>query len=1157
MRVGLYGPGDVIGLDSKVISRTDPRLNVWDYEPNFMPMVELAEPDLPWRFTPDVADPNGRLTPWIALIVLKGDEYEGLEERLPEEKNKTGLPIRWLRQVSVSALPDLSNAYMWAHVHVTAGSDLTPPETPDAERPSKMKEEVRRRVSGEVDDHVVARLICPRQLSERTKYTAFIVPTFKAGQVAAGLTSFNAGEDALEPGWRKSDRRPEDPSEIDLPYYYKWEFGTSLRGDFEYLVRLLEPRPLSKLGKRPIDCSSLPYNLPPCPGEAGSANILEFEGALMSPELSPGKWENDTTEVIAFRRELANVLNLPVSSAGAADSRDDAPPVTPPIFGRRHSQQQVVNPSRTNPWMEDVNLDPRQRAAAGFGALVVQKEQEALMASVWDQLGDIDFANDILRSAQLGLESSKGIYKKLGVLSVPDFLWTTAPVFSRILAKEPISSTPKTIAQYLGESPIPSAAFDPAFRRVIRSRGRIRKRQDFPKPTKKARDILSRLNTGEIAAAGPPPNLVGMPSMCAVTEAAIRRLTRETEPQRRARGKFRINGKVVNHVTRREVSGVRVEVWDKDPFFSDLVGSSTTDLRGMFRVEFDRTYYQERPLDPRPDLLFKVFRGERSIAVVSPSVLKNVDAGDTEVVVEIDEPLSVSQPSRTFRISGRVIDRATGNGVGSVRVEAWDKDPLINDLLGSTTTDLCGEFLIEFDKSFFKDWVLDPRPDVFFKVYRGESLLKSTEHEVIWNISAGETSARIELDVPVPPLSPPVSPHSNDFCEEAVTCDAVYKATETAAGDSQLHRESARIICEALGVWLSPPMGPSVPRKPADLQAVYDVVKRAIAPWTTIPARIAMRIKLGAGVHQIDLLGRLESEVEFPQPMYEPLAAISQDLILPGVETVPQNTISILKTNRRFIEDYMLGLNDSLTSEIIWRGAPVYVWTTYFRQFWSVEGLADPEADPELSRDITRIQTWTLSSSLGTHDPRLTDAQATVPPDRAVLLVRGDVLKRYPNTLVYAVETREDGKPALEEFGTPDPVRLWPIFSGSLPPDLTFLGFDITPVALCTGGANGKGYFIVLEERLGEPRFGFDAVDNTDVPDATGDHWWYDMSWAHFDPPVGKDQYIDQRPTRRTPPVPMWGSSSATTANICLQRPVRMAVHASRMLSKAACYPPQ
>jgi hypothetical protein len=258
------------------------------------------------------------------------------------------------------------------------------------------------------------------------------------------------------------------------------------------------------------------------------------------------------------------------------------------------------------------------------------------------------------------------------------------------------------------------------------------------------------------------------------------------------------------------------------------------------------------------------------------------------------------------------------------------------------------------------------------------------------------------------------------------------------------------------------------------------------------------------------------------------------------------------------MEAYMLGLNDSLASEIVWRGAPVYVWTTCMAQFWSTEGLADPEAPASTTKDISRISTWARQSALGVHDPR-PDAGITPegkPKERAVLLVRGDVLKRYPNTLVYAIKANEEnGKPELAEFQEPNGVdgeRIFPIFSGSLAPDLTFLGFDMTPQEMCEN-------YVVLEERLSEPRFGFDLRDDETVPleSLTGkDTWWYDMTWSHLGAEEG--HYIDGRTFSDASAVegPKWGSSSAVMANIALQRPVRMCVHGRSMIAKLICDPP-
>ena len=99
----------------------------------------------------------------------------------------------------------------------------------------------------------------------------------------------------------------------------------------------------------------------------------------------------------------------------------------------------------------------------------------------------------------------------------------------------------------------------------------------------------------------------------------------------------------------------------------------------------------------------------------------------------------------TFRIFGHVIDGKTHLGVAGLRVEAWDKDLICNDLVGSTITDEQGNFRIEFDESYFQELFHDRRPDLFFKVFRENNLIKSTEDSVLWNIESGATQIVIEI----------------------------------------------------------------------------------------------------------------------------------------------------------------------------------------------------------------------------------------------------------------------------------------------------------------------------------------------------------------------------------------------------------------------------
>lgn len=92
----------------------------------------------------------------------------------------------------------------------------------------------------------------------------------------------------------------------------------------------------------------------------------------------------------------------------------------------------------------------------------------------------------------------------------------TAPVQNRVLVADPQTGEKVTVAHYLREdSDILSAALDPAFRHVIRPCGPIRKRQRERPPG----DLLTRLASGDLEAAGLPPKPAGTDFACIVRES--------------------------------------------------------------------------------------------------------------------------------------------------------------------------------------------------------------------------------------------------------------------------------------------------------------------------------------------------------------------------------------------------------------------------------------------------------------------------------------------------------------------------------------------------------------------------------------------------------------------------------------------------------------
>ncbi len=223
---------------------------------------------------------------------------------------------------------------------------------------------------------------------------------------------------------------------------------------------------------------------------------------------------------------------------------------------------------------------------------------------------------------------------------------------------------------------------------------------------------------------------------------------------------------------------------------------------------------------------------------------------------------------------------------------------------------------------------------------------------------------------------------------------------------------------------------------------------------------------------------------DFPAPMFRELAARSQEWLLPGLAEVPPDTVTLLESNPRFIEAFMVGLNHEMSRELLWRGYPTDQRGSYFRQFWDPSGCipaptgGQTEADvQELCKDLPPLHEWQgvqLGASFGSHEV----GGAPTAKSQVVLLVRGQLLQRYPNANIFMARamweaTGKRGPVSMSEK-EPDDIRR-PIFRGTLTPDISFFGFQITrdiAVGLPAAADNAPGWFVALEQHATAPRFG-------------------------------------------------------------------------------------
>jgi hypothetical protein len=435
--------------------------------------------------------------------------------------------------------------------------------------------------------------------------------------------------------------------------------------------------------------------------------------------------------------------------------------------------------------------------------------------------------------------------------------------------------------------------------------------------------------------------------------------------------------------------------------------------------------------------------------------------------------------------------------------------------------------------------------------------------------------ALVEVDPPVRPATsrssvttghPPITPAGT---ESQIGTSSHAGGAGADSVEARSFRAAAAELATRLGVSVVEPK-----RVPLALEALAGKVVNALDPRRAWPRLLAHEVVLTFSPEWLTDPEHLVPAMAYPDfddPMYERLRDLSSELFLPNIGLIPPETITLLLTNPAFIEAYLVGLNHELGRELLWREYPTDERGSYFRQFWSVSGLVVPPADPPLTaeqlkaryRDITPLDTWTSAPDLGTHRP----------PERAatgdlVLTIRGELLKRYPNTLIYAQRAHpvvKNGKPDLTKkpvirtVATEAEMRseiLFPLFAASVDPDIRFFGFDLT-VASAQGDEEPKtesddwGWYFVIQEIPGEPRFGLDVELDPD-DDATTPITWNDLSWESM--PAGG--FLSPS----APPVPafmnllspalkaQWGRHAADMAAILFQRPVMVAVHAREML---------
>lgn len=479
--IELIGPADIASITRSAIVRTEPLHRDYNVEWNFLPYIEFYDEDFAWRYTPDAPDNNGNLRPWLALVVLKENEFSELPSR------RGALPVIRLQ---TDALPPSAEAHLWAHMHTGEHAGVTELD--------KILIQIAENFPKDPDGFT-CRLLSPRRLEQQTMYHAFLVPSYESGRLA-GLGEDFSKIPARQAAWTDTNR----PTTLDFPAYFRWSFATTDVSFEDLLSKMKATSANTNVGIRDMDTSQPGYikadgSAPVSP--TAPFSILGLEGALRTPSTKSTEYTvNGVSD--GFQKDVAALLNLYDEASStttpqySAAKMDGDPILTIPLYGHPYANPKAT-PTIPDPpvikrdgknWYSVINFDPRNRVAAGLGTQVVQKNQEALMQSAWIQLQYLQQARNNIAAVGTILDKMNIRLKDETLMPAEDFVSIARGTLSRV------KNDNTTILKQMTLSSIPNALINSATRRMIRSNGNLSNRLNIVNPATST-TVLKQINT--------------------------------------------------------------------------------------------------------------------------------------------------------------------------------------------------------------------------------------------------------------------------------------------------------------------------------------------------------------------------------------------------------------------------------------------------------------------------------------------------------------------------------------------------------------------------------------------------------------------------------------------------------------------------------------
>ena len=991
--VSLSGPGDIVSLNSNSIARVFPESGISAFPRDCFPYVEFWESDFAWRFTPAKAD-GDRLRPWLTLVVCEPSECSVL-------KSSWGTDIVTFKvneSEYQNVFPSPKDIYQSAHVQVD-------------------------------DDGVeICRVLGKRnaEMDSYTEYRAFLIPVFETGRLRGihgpdydekNLSDTFAQQSAWEKTLQEQTRVHKDQP-LTFPSYYSWTFTT---GDFSFAekVKLLVRNDAPKSGID-VDVTALGEGLDYAVlGEKkGRRNEINMPAALKTvndPEKT--SFPNPNNEESDVFTNLNNLLsdspvfeeNLKIinGEGGSHASNEDDPLITPPIYGGKHvlATSLKKEDNVANPWLRQVNLDLHYRAAAGLGKKAVQRNQEELVNRAWQQIDAVKAMNAELNQKMLGTNVSDSVkylnYKWVGSTKteisdkeeeskiVAQMMMNLSSMsktaFGKNESKEKVS-----LSSVLRKKGIPEVFVSDSFRRTAE-----KTLDKTPYPT-----LMQSIANQQVYM---------MPSASAKESLTKTQLKKFAEKD--------IIPYLCKFFVEKTVLG-RIFSWDNSKKF--LTCKSFSSLIGNVDLSDEKKRWGKCWGDSNTVLkYYKSLRGSSDASEIN--AINNYVNNKLWQISTVGYTCQTTPPSQpdikpaknVFALDSFIFKSLfflNDNETTVVRIKTnsgWnyyiDRDKMINENYQNVVT----FYWRGIDDKYIKLQDLPhPVKEKGVNAFLAEKQKNLTTFEKKKELVAycvmytPDQVVAVEKTLADIATSKGYSFDSADNFYKKLIKNYLNSHNDDVA---KLYRaweslnNSVNGICET--------NEPVMPQYKSCLSDVT-ILKNGLRDDSNFE-----RLKKCAETYYSEFFKSEELNKKyledclaskypikaypiFPEPAFYYLKDIADEFILPGIDELPDDSISMFKGNPAFIESYLCGMNTEMGRELLWREYPTDQRGSYFKKFWdSFTTVEDIQKDNFF--DVESLHRWT--GNLGENHVVIGNQSKG---DLLFFAIKSDLMKLYPDTKI-------------------------------------------------------------------------------------------------------------------------------------------------------------